>query len=1535
MKYLLRIRITILFILIFSINNSIISQNTLIIGNTIDGTFNSGLTNAYSAVGWNATLYPSELFQNNTGYITKIAFNVESDIDVAIINQKMYFKEVPYDYFSTSERIYPDSIGAQLVFDDSINWPNKGWKTLDLDSYFLYNGGNLLVIFEDYDSSYVGSLSFQTTYQNNPKVSKGANSFSATLPTGNGYMFSEFTNIKFTLCPIVSNNICIDSWISPQTNVLFQSSTPITVKVRNCGTQTQDSIPIRYSVDNGTTYSYDTIFASILPQATYDFTFSNSAYITEYGHPIVTVENIGDTIYYDNTSISKFWMGHALGGNYSIGANTQNDFNNINDAVNILKQFGMSSSVILNLDSGVFNEKVVINGPIAGSPTYSITIKGQGENTIIIDTNTEATSEVFIIKNISNIILDSVSIRAESSIGTLSNLWVENCNNVKIRNCKFDIPNIVSEFGDNVNIKRCNSLLFENNIVIGGRKSIWLYGNSTNKSINNKIINNKLINFYYMGLYSIGQIGAVYEGNYINNGDNQIMGPYGISLYGVYLKEHSDSCSFSNNRIIIAADKMEGLKLNNITGSNTSQMFFRNNIISVNGGKSGASGLQMEYCSYINLYNNSINLDSKNNIDSKTIYIKNSNSSNNRLVNNNIINYSMGYALYTSIIYGFIENDYNNYYTGSNNRFIKIANHSKSNIAQWKAWSINSQHSLEYDPMFYLTSDLHSKSLLLNDSGVYISQNTTDIDGDVRSLTNPDIGADEYSPIQNDIGIIKWNNPITGSSPNNNNPISIRLFNFGTNSQTNIPVHYSIDDGQTYITEVIGTIIQPYSYLDYSFSTTANMSNTGTYNCIATVNHPNDQDNNNDTIRHNVFICNTLSGTYTLGSDTLSDFNYFADLSQSLLKCGISGPVIIQLDSAIYDEQIELGTVDNSSSTNTITIKGKGVNKTIITNSNTNMNNKHIVKLVSAKHYKFDSISFVSAQGVNYTWGIHFYQSSSNIDITNCEFNLGDNFTKEFVAIKSYTILHSALFIDSILIKNNKFIGGADAIYLSSQNPYTYGVNNKIINNKFENQYRNAIWLKNQKNTYISSNTIVNSDIKGTTLTGISLSNARDSISIKGNKIDINGKCGFFIDTYSYSNNFTLCNNFVNIKQNNSIHFGDIFGLNFNNLSNVSVYNNTVKVDGVIWYNGSANTFRIHNPSYMNVINNIFINNVNGLIFTGDNHALNLNYDYNNLISNASIISKFEQSNNTYTFSQWKQQVNSTHTVSINPTFVSSSDMHSNSITMDNLGTNVGIIHDIDGDIRSTTTPDIGADEYTYQAISLGNNYKFCEGDSVVITSNLGNNFTYLWIFNGDTLSNSSSSVIIDTSGIINVKIVGSLESDSAIIEEILIPFVNLGTDTTIKSTSGTIILDAGNPDASWIWNTADTTQFMLFSDSNLQFGANEIWVKVIRDICYESDTIVINLLDDTYVKVNNNNDAIISIYPNPNNGNFTLDIEQVKGNARIEIMNYSGKVIYQKEFTANGSHTTDINVSDMAKGIYILSFIDENRSYISKFVVK
>jgi hypothetical protein len=89
----------------------------------------------------------------------------------------------------------------------------------------------------------------------------------------------------------------------------------------------------------------------------------------------------------------------------------------------------------------------------------------------------------------------------------------------------------------------------------------------------------------------------------------------------------------------------------------------------------------------------------------------------------------------------------------------------------------------------------------------------------------------------------------------------------------------------------------------------------------------------------------------------------------------------------------------------------------------------------------------------------------------------------------------------------------------------------------------------------------------------------------------------------------------------------------------------------------------------------------------------------------------------------------------------------------------------------------------------------------------------------------------------------------------------------------------------------------------------------------------------EVFVGIENNVDSEskISIYPNPTNGNFTIEIDNTK-NASIEIFNISGQLFLQNLLVEN---TTQFDLSNYSNGMYFVKIETQEETVVKKIVLQ
>jgi predicted extracellular nuclease len=82
------------------------------------------------------------------------------------------------------------------------------------------------------------------------------------------------------------------------------------------------------------------------------------------------------------------------------------------------------------------------------------------------------------------------------------------------------------------------------------------------------------------------------------------------------------------------------------------------------------------------------------------------------------------------------------------------------------------------------------------------------------------------------------------------------------------------------------------------------------------------------------------------------------------------------------------------------------------------------------------------------------------------------------------------------------------------------------------------------------------------------------------------------------------------------------------------------------------------------------------------------------------------------------------------------------------------------------------------------------------------------------------------------------------------------------------------------------------------------------------------------------NNEALtFEVYPNPSNGQFSIEIDsEVDNTYRVAVFNTVGKMVYQKEFESHSVKQT-INLTDQNDGIYFLKVTGKNAEKVIKLI--
>ena len=226
---------------------------------------------------------------------------------------------------------------------------------------------------------------------------------------------------------------------------------------------------------------------------------------------------------------------------------------------------------------------------------------------------------------------------------------------------------------------------------------------------------------------------------------------------------------------------------------------------------------------------------------------------------------------------------------------------------------------------------------------------------------------------------------------------------------------------------------------------------------------------------------------------------------------------------------------------------------------------------------------------------------------------------------------------------------------------------------------------------------------------------------------------GIVLASTDFNANILVANNFIlNVAaEGNGGGYLNGYGIIADNGGGYKIYHNTVSLNTNQPQGGfSAALYVSANARNLDVRNNIFANNQTNTAtrrtaITVHNHVSNINAVFTNLdyndyfsndrlgyVTNVNSAGQIDWAGNgvpgayednadyTYTLQAWKSITGKdAHSVNVNPGFASASDLHINANNAVNealtdKGTPLNILRDIDNQLRSTTTPDMGADEF-------------------------------------------------------------------------------------------------------------------------------------------------------------------------------------------------------------------------------------------------
>ena len=252
------------------------------------------------------------------------------------------------------------------------------------------------------------------------------------------------------------------------------------------------------------------------------------------------------------------------------------------------------------------------------------------------------------------------------------------------------------------------------------------------------------------------------------------------------------------------------------------------------------------------------------------------------------------------------------------------------------------------------------------------------------------------------------------------------------------------------------------------------------------------------------------------------------------------------------------------------------------------------------------------------------------------------------------------------------------------------------------------------------------------------------------------------------------------------------------------------------------------------------------------------------------------------------------------------------------------------GTFRDTLQTSLGCDSFIVLTVAVTslpnitvNSPSICSGQTATLTANNGTSYTWTGGLTGNpattqTLNSNASFTVTGTVGNCSNTAVATVTVNSTPAQS----FITQGHDTLYSSTV------VANATYNWYLN-GSTTPIATTNSSFYKFTTQGTYtVKVVSNDC--SSPISPGYLTTSLGVRNSSSVKSFAIFPNPTDSKLVLDISLLKtANVQLKIYSTEGKEMLYKNFGTVKDLNETLNISEFAKGIYILKLqVDDEINY-------
>jgi hypothetical protein len=678
--------------------------------------------------------------------------------------------------------------------------------------------------------------------------------------------YDGFAFDNFSIYNTPANDAGVSAINTPTTPITPGVASPVTVTVKNYGTSPLSSATIGFRVNNSTPVTISHTFTTPLALNASSTPINLGNYNFPAGTHTIKAwtqspNGATDGLMFNDTTTISVIACNPLTGTYTINKNapaTATNFTSFTSAVQTLNSCGISGPIVFNVvaGSGPYNEKITIGNIANTSATNTITFNGNGN---VLSSAVSSTDAMIMLDGTKYTRINNLVLNADPNSLSANGIYLTNGaqNNHFVGNTvSLSTSTTSTSYGIRLQTGANNNNLFQNNIIKGGYYGVYNYGSSTALANNNQYLNNQIRDPYYYGMYFYYGPSNLIEGNDISR-STRTNGSY---MYGMYFSTASTGNTISKNRIH---------NVNDVSGSQTGTIYGiyigvgssvgAENVVKNNAIYNIVPDQGSAYAFYnsggngTHYIHNTIALNNPNYTGSgslRAMYFLSA-STNVKFINNNVSieagTTGTKHGIYLgSTTISLVSNGNNLYVPGGNVGYYST---NRTTLADWKTANSNAydQASVSSDPLFInlATGNLRPNSVAIDNAGIAGQNVPNDILGNVRSTTTPDPGAYEFTVPPNDVAVIAVSGPVSGCGQTTQETVTVTIKNFGSNTQTSIPVSYKVNNGTPVTATWTGTL-PPNASATHTFTTKANLAARGTYDIEGSTNLASDQDNTNN-----------------------------------------------------------------------------------------------------------------------------------------------------------------------------------------------------------------------------------------------------------------------------------------------------------------------------------------------------------------------------------------------------------------------------------------------------------------------------------------------------------------------------------------------------------------------------------------------------------------------------------------------------------------------------------------------------------------